>query len=290
LNQEAIVVSDLPNMLIAAGGALRKIESDVNIEATPLLHSSQAAGLIDPLIMRFSQTAEDISDQFQATEEAYVLAYRMSGAFKSAFSDGPPEGVENADHLAQAKARSTVVVVADTDLLWDQYAYHLQNFFGRIVATPQNGNSMFAHNVAENLTGSRDLIGLRSRGMGDRPFEVIEKKLREAQAKYRETKEELDRQEREIITKLDQLQQSTSDTGVLNSALIEERKNLKRKQAETSRKLRELSRLLREDVEKLTFWLKFLNIGLMPFMVIVAGLLVAGIRIAQRKRHAANQQ
>ncbi|MFW5870196.1 MAG: GldG family protein [Candidatus Sumerlaeota bacterium] len=283
MNSEQIITNDLSQIVVSKAGALETVETDAEIETVVLLHTTDKAGTIDPLFLKLSPAGAPM-DEVEGAGEEMALAFKVSGSFKSAFGDGAPEGVKTGRHLTESQQPATIVVVADTDLISDRYAYNVQNFFGRMVASPANGNSILAANAAENLTGSRDLISLRSRGMSDRRFEVVEKLLRDAQAEYRERLKELEEKERAISQDLRQLQQTNPDVGVLNTTVAQKRKELLAQQAETQSQLRDLRRNLREDVEKLGIWVKFINIGLMPFLVILAGLFVVAMRVMQRKR------
>jgi hypothetical protein len=54
--------------------------------------------------------------------------------------------------------------------------------------------------------------------------------------------------------------------------------NFRKRVTETRRELKELRKNLRQDAESLVFWTKLLNIGLMPLLVVLAGLAVLLIR------------
>ena len=54
--------------------------------------------------------------------------------------------------------------------------------------------------------------------------------------------------------------------------------NFRRISAETRRELKEVRKELRRDSESLEFWTKLVNIGAMPVLVAVAGVLLAIMR------------
>ena len=54
--------------------------------------------------------------------------------------------------------------------------------------------------------------------------------------------------------------------------------NFRTRATETRRELKELRKNLRQDAESLVFWTKLLNIGLMPLLVVLAGLAVLLMR------------
>ena len=57
--------------------------------------------------------------------------------------------------------------------------------------------------------------------------------------------------------------------------------NFRKSAAETRRDLKEVRKNLREDTDRLEFWTKVMNIGLVPLLVALAGLVVA---VAHRRR------
>ena len=75
-------------------------------------------------------------------------------------------------HVASGKVN--VIVVADTDLLNDQFWVEVRDFLGQQVAIPNAHNAAFVLDALENLSGSDALISLRGRGISDRPFELVE--------------------------------------------------------------------------------------------------------------------
>ena len=62
-----------------------------------------------------------------------------------------------------------------------------------------------------------------------------------------------------------------------------ELENFRKKAAETRRDLKELRKNLRVDSDKLEFWTKVFNIGLVPLLVALAGLVLAFGRRRQER-------
>src|SRR3546814_12954428 len=56
--------------------------------------------------------------------------------------------------------------------------------FGQNVFAPIAANADFLVNAIDNMAGSSDLIGLRSRGRAQRPFEKIEAMRRDADQQF----------------------------------------------------------------------------------------------------------
>jgi len=288
MNEQEIITTDLPRVVMVTAGVLQTVKSDSELKTEVLLSTTDQAGMLDSLIMKFARSPEDIADQFTKAGNDLALAMKVTGKFNSAFNRKIPEGTDPNSHIEKSKAPATVIVIADSDIISDNYAYEVQNFFGTRIASPSNGNSILAFNAAENLTGSQDLINLRSRGMQSRSFEVVEKINREAQAQYREALQELEAEQRRLSGELDQLERSSTDAGAFNTALAQKRKELLAKQAATQKQLRELRLRTREDVEKLGMQVKFINIALMPLVVILIGIAVFMLRASRRRRSRIN--
>ena len=50
------------------------------------------------------------------------------------------------------------------------------------------------------------------------------------------------------------------------------------------RQLREVQRALREDIERTGFWVKMLNIALVPLLIAIGGILVLAMRRRRRSQ------
>ena len=86
--------------------------------------------------------------------------------------EGSPEGV--------------VILVADSDFAYDAIAGRAQQVLNQTVFVPSNGNLNFIQSSVEQLAGDSDLIGIRSRSSGNRPFVVGEQNGSRGRAKIPE--------------------------------------------------------------------------------------------------------
>ena len=144
-----------------------------------------------------------------------MIAARLSGSIKTAFPDGRPaagsvdaEADESelidsdetnlaivpeqaAEHISESITDTQMVLVADVDLLSDRLWVQVQNFFGQRIPSAFADNGNFVINALDNLTGSTDLISVRSRGTTNRPFSLVEGMRLSAEAQYRETEQSL---------------------------------------------------------------------------------------------------
>ena len=121
-------------------------------------------------------------DTVRPTGVRYAMAARITGPAKTAFPKAPG---------AVQQGNVQLVIVADSDIWDDRFWVHVTNQLGRTVAEPFADNGALILNAVENLTGSDDLISLRTRGSSDRPFTVVQAMQQSAELKYRETQDRL---------------------------------------------------------------------------------------------------
>ena len=126
-----------------------------------------------------------------------VIAARVRGVLKSAFSGPPPlPGDQKRPddfpaYKAQTDGPANMVVVADSDILADRFWVRVADFFGQQTATPFSDNGPFVANLIGTLAGSDALIGLRSRGDTNRPFTLVAAMQSDAEAQFRQTQQAL---------------------------------------------------------------------------------------------------
>jgi ABC-type uncharacterized transport system involved in gliding motility auxiliary subunit len=238
----------------------------------------------------------ELLNGFKATGTRYVIAARLEGPVKTAFPDGPPaakdEGRDKpvddtlkAAHRASAD-NANLVLVADVDMLSDRLWVQVQPFLGQRLLNAFANNGDFVINALDNLSGSSDLIGLRSREIYSRPFTTVEKLRRDADAKFRETEQELQSQLSDTERKLGELQAGRSDKSsmLMNSEQQAEIQRFLDEQVRIRQQLRAVRHELDQDIENLGTKLKVLNIIVMPLVLIGALLLAV---FARRRGKAA---
>jgi len=189
----------------------------------------------------------------------------------------------------ESKGPIQAVIIADTDLLQDRFWVQMQNLFGQAVAMPLSNNMDFVTNALDNLTGSNDLIGLRSRGISQRPFERVEALQREAETRLRAKERELQAQREETEKKIAELQrpgQAAAAQGgqvTLSPAQQEEIEKFKGELLKIRRDLRGVQLDLRKDIERLKTRLWFFDIALIPLLVTVIAIGLGIWRMRRRR-------
>ena len=137
-----------------------------------------------------------------------------------------------------------------------------------------------------------ELISLRSRGVSSRPFEEVEELRRNAETKYRETEQKLQKELQSTEQKLRDLQRSASlevneGSPILSKEHAETLQIFRDQIINIRKKLRDVQRELRVDIEELGLLLKIYNVWLMPLFVSIASILVFGFRRRKRISHLA---
>ncbi|WP_428100654.1 Gldg family protein [Candidatus Rariloculus sp.] len=196
----------------------------------------------------------------------------------------PPEG----DHLTSIE-RGNVILVGDVDILSDRlWIQRQRSVFGQQLATAFANNGDFVTNALANLSGSTDLIGLKSRQTYSRPFDTVEALQREADARFRETEQQLQAELAETERRLVELQSARDDTSSLLMS-PEQEAELRRFQDEQLRirqELRTVQRNLDSSIERLGITLKVINIGAVPLALTVLALLVVWLKRTRRRTPA----
>jgi ABC-type uncharacterized transport system involved in gliding motility auxiliary subunit len=291
-NSENVVTAGLESMLFPLAGALAKAK-DSPYHFEPLVRSGKNAGLVDAF--KAGMGLDDIRREFVPGKEPLYLCAQVSGKFKTAFPNGPPkdekakedkEQEASKKQIMEAKQSCNVVVVADADLLADPFYVQRGNFLGITVSKVFNDNLNFVSNACETLTGSNDLIALRTRGRFERPFEVVLALQQKAQERWLSKEKELMKQAEETNQKLRELetQKDASQKLIISSEQEKEIAKFKEQKSTIDHELKEVRKNLRADIENLGNTLKAINIFLMPFLVAIAGLIFAYTRHRRMKK------
>ncbi len=290
INKKDVVTAQLDNLLFPSAGALSGTPA-TGIEQTVLLHTTKKSELVDGMSAQFN--GQKIADDFKASGNEYALAVRLKGKFKTAFPDGKPEekpadDKEKKDEkkapddsLKESKMDGVVILVADTDFIYDNFCVEVNPMFG--IATPINGNLGLAQNMVEQLAGDVSLVGTRSRGAMRRPFTVVQKMQAEAEDSYREKIRKLNEDLQATQAQLNELQAKKEPGQKLILSPEQQAKitEFSKQKRNSERDLRELRKNLRQDIDSLENRLKWVNIAGMPFLVIIVGI---GVAIAQKQR------
>lgn len=288
-NQKDVITANLESMLMPVAGAI-EILPDTTLTVEPLVTTSPNNQLVDA--QAHNQDVEALRRDFKPSGTVRNLAVRISGTFKTAFPDGKPQPAAGKDAtppaddgaagkvLTTGTKKATVVVVADSDLLYDGYYLSKQNFLGFDITNVFNDNLNFLLNASEMLTGNPALINIRSRGTFERPFTRVQELERKAQARWLDQEQALVRKVDETNEKLRMLEQRKdgSQHAILSKEQEQEIARFQEEKLRINKQLKVVRRNLRADIERLGMTVKFINIFLIPLLIGIGGIIFAIVR------------
>ncbi len=320
-----LITTEIDNMIMATAGAL-SMKAGSGMSFTPLVATSEQSMLLEAEKLKGGRPDFlSIVRDFKPSGRRLTLAARISGPSKTAFPDGPPPVAEYLKEDPEAKRKKQLeddpmplkktdaekrkeaedlrarlvkahrattaqplhaVVVADADMLQDRFWVQAQNLFGQTISVPVSDNMNLATNAIDNLTGSNELIGLRSRGVSRRPFTLVEDLTRKAELNLRAKERELQKQREETERKLSELQtpgrgQQAGDRTILSPAQLKEIEKFKAELLGIRKQLRAVQLGLRRDIEVLEGRLWLFNIGMIPLLV---AFVAVGLGLARMRR------
>ncbi|MDG1050642.1 MAG: GldG family protein [Planctomycetota bacterium] len=279
INSDDILTAPLNKLRFFMPGTLSRTEdAPEGVTVEPLVTTTaDGGGTVDTLTLMGPLDPQIVADSFLENAPEATIAVRVSGAVRTAFPDGAPGAAqadgEEADtekedlHLTESTAPFNALVFADADMLHDSvWAQPMQDIFGNVRLQPQVDNASLLVSALENMSGSSDLISLRSRAEFSRPFTRKEALMLDAQERYRAEEVELEAKLADTQSRLDQLQRDKDPSSalILSAEQEEQIQAFRAEQVETRGKLREVKRELRAEIDALGTRLKLINIFLIP--------------------------
>jgi ABC-type uncharacterized transport system involved in gliding motility auxiliary subunit len=303
INKEDALGAAVSDLLMPFTGAFTGKPTE-GLKEDVLVKSSAQAGLVDLSLMEAGPDA--IRKGLKTDQTAYPVAIRLSGKFKTAFPDGKPETKGSATpspspapqagasaspaskeaYLKEGKSEGVVILVGDSDFAYDAIAGRAQQVLNQTVFVPSNGNLNFIQSSIEQLAGDSDLIGIRSRSSGNRPFVVVNKMEAAAQQKYQSKIDDLEdnlNQTRQKLAALQTSKQSDQKT-LLSPEQQAEIKKFQENEATVNKELKEVRKNLRQEIDSLQTTVTWVDIAGMALIVTIVGLVLA---LVKRSRRAA---
>lgn len=276
LDPNDAITGDLKQIQFGTAGALDAVDGS-GTTITPLIVTGPKSMRMDA--GKFSGLPDIVAlfREFKPADKRETLAVRITGISKTAFPEAP---------LKEAKQPIQVVVVADTDMLTDQFWVNTNNFLGQQVAVPIADNGGFVINALENLTGSPALSSLRGRGVQARPFTFVDSIRQDAEMQFRAKEQGLTSRLGELEKKLKDMQVRRDETGaaILSPQDKQTIESYRGEMLATRQELREVQRALRQSIESLESIITFINIGFVP---IVFGLILIVAAVMRHRRRRA---
>lgn len=275
VSDDEIITKGFENLYFPlAGGFTVKGDSDVSIET--LISSSDQVVLIAG--QEATQADSGIFARQQPTGESYGLVMRLNGKFKTAFSKGDPDAeTEDGEEapvsgLQEATEPSSVYLISDADFLFDRACFQ-QSQQGYVAV---NNNAALLQNILDQCTGSKHLIGSRSRASTTRPFTIIKEMETDFEKDLHEDVDRARTRMNEIVQELQNLQmQKTQGTAlVLTDEQEAKIRELQAQQMKLRRDLREKEKSLRDRKDKLYAKITWMTVASTPLFVAISGLAV----------------
>lgn len=257
MNQRDRVTANLDRLVLSSAGAL-SIGENSPLHIEPLLQSSDFSKLISvDKLMLASEDPEQLLNKFVSSQEPFVLSARFTGLLKNA---------------SNKASKVNFIVITDTDILSDRLWVSENNLYGQSVFNAQASNGDFFSNIIDELSGSDDLISIRSRGMVSRPFTKVDQIRRTSEQKYRDSQAQLLLNLETLQSKINKIQ----ETGQKPEDLLKnaEYKALVTEKIKLRQNLRRIQQGMNEQVEQLGRNIKLLNIFLMPMILLIIALVV----------------
>jgi ABC-type uncharacterized transport system involved in gliding motility auxiliary subunit len=287
-NSQALATAQLNTMLFVEPGSL-SLKPGTALTFTPLVETSAKAGELDSASLQFAQP-DELARQLTPSGRKTIAAL-VSGQFKTAFPGGMPkdEPAGDADKkpdapapapaapagpaLKESATTSTLIVVADTDWLLDDFSIRKFNVLGTSAAEPLNDNLSFAANALDFLAGSQDLISIRGKGSSVRPFTVVKAMEAQANEKYQEKLTGLEAQLSAVQAKITDLEGKKTEGNRLIASpeaakAIEE---FQQQEATLRAERRGIRLALRQDIDALEHRLLAINLFATPLLVCAFG-------------------
>ena len=291
LSRQDIVTTNLDYIFVKSAGALENLNTNKNLKIEPLIKTSKNAMLVERYKMQFRADPEELLKNFVSQEKSYLVGARIKGTLKSAYSKEDSKNFLNVGGMQYKNIinNANILVFTDTDLLTDITWVSKQDMFGRNNITPMADNGRLVINALESMSGGANLIGLRGRGVSNRPFLVVENIQKNAELSYREKELSLQNQLEDTEKKLQAIQNNDvaneNNTTSQQSDTIEEFKN---KIYQIRKDLRDVQRQLNVDIDNLETNIKLINIWLMPLIVIFLYVII--LIISNRRRKEFNKK
>jgi ABC-type uncharacterized transport system involved in gliding motility auxiliary subunit len=288
------ITSQVQRVNVASSGFIRAVDGlpqdAPRARISPLLTTTKAGTTMTVDALGPSPDPKALFTSFVPGNQQLTLAARLEGSVRSAFAEVPKNAANEpivplVTHRATGEAVN-VLLFADADLLADNLWVRETNFFGMpsLQKLADNGD-LFAAAV-DNFAGSTDLVQVRTRDMGSRPFTRVEDIRRQAEQDNLKEQQRLQQkvdETRERIAAL-RTQRGASEQGLLLSPeQQEELSKLQQDFAQTRKDLRAVNLTMQRDIDRLGWFLRAVNIALVPLAVIIVALIIAGLRWQVRR-------
>lgn len=296
LNQVDFLFSGVLNELTMTDEELKA----TNLERTPLIMTTSRGNSwrVDNQFELMTPDMGSLMKKFTDGTQPVKMGYLVTGKFKSAFPNGldietdapadanDPNGPKKKVHIAgvaQADSNCAVAVFADVDFISDILAYR-NSMFGMMIV---GDNSAVIMNAIDDLSGSSELISIRSRGNFKRPFVVVDKIEAEADLQTAEKEDEINKKiegfENDLRTILSSAKEGQEE--LLESSILQKKKDLELKIVEARKELQEIKKIKVQRKEQLGNKLRNFNMLAAPAVILLIAIVLGVYRSTRKRRY-----
>ncbi|MGI9421660.1 MAG: GldG family protein [Hyphomicrobiaceae bacterium] len=315
INNDDVVADGAKVINLASSGFITQ-EEKATTKLQPLLRTTKnAMEVASSKLLGYQPDPVGLLRDYKPGSKPLVLAARVQGPITTAYPDGRPQpkadpgkGKDGQANTAKADAAQTdttkadtkkadadqtksgklnAIVIADSDILYDEFWVQVREMLGQRISLPIAHNAIFVVNALENLSGGEALSGLRGRGVDDRPFDLVDDIRRDAEHRFRQKEQTLVSRLSGLQDKLSKVEKRSEDGGIILSD--DDKAEIDKFRGEmvaTRKELRDVKHAMRADIDQLEGFLKFINIAGVPLLFGFGGIAVAAFRrrkIAARK-------
>jgi ABC-type uncharacterized transport system involved in gliding motility auxiliary subunit len=279
LNQENIVTANLNKLdFVFAGAFVGDVKPGLKKDV--LIKTDSYSNIFNSFSINIS--SEYIMNNFISGKNPLDIALEVSGDFPTAFPEKVKENNKKDNkYLLKSKTPSSVILVGDADMLFNPFCVAKKQVYDQTVIDVINSNLDFVLNAVDQQSGGQDIIDIRTRGTKNRDFVKFDQIFNNAKKKYRKQISVLEKQLTESSKFVKEIQEKQRDNKAikLNDEQINTIRKHKLEQRDTQRKLRELRKRLREDLDTLKLRIQLLDIAFPPLLVIIIGIIVSVLRL-----------
>lgn len=280
-----LITSELGLVRFITSGHYNKLPAETNLKKgelprkttwSPLITTSEDVMILDAQKVEDTTDTSKFMDSFKPTGKKQTLAVKITGRAGSAY----PEFSNLKGYIPYSQEDSTLILVADTDILRNGLWVNKQQLENKVMYVPIADNGTFVMNALDYLAGSNDLISLRSRSDVAKTFRLVQDIKRKSEVQFRKKEKELENKAKSIEAELGQMKKVASGNNTnlpsksQRDAITKVRENL----INIRKELRNVRFQLRQEINKLSSIISFVNIALMPSVVILIALCVPFIR------------
>ncbi len=290
INQNVPFTGFVSSLLLAESGHFTQENIAEGLTYTPLLQTTANSRYVARQDLD-TKPAQMLGSALLGTLQQRDLGALLAGTFQSTYTDMPaavkqyyrdyaddPEDVTYPQHTKTSGATGRILLLGDLDFLHDEFALYQENRLGEQRLGLANDNLTFFYNAVQYLAGDQVLLPIRGKAVDQRPFTRIENLLERVAAKYQALEQELVAELFEVSQRLRKLQGDQKAEQALQSSVQEEVAAFKAREIDIKRKLRDVRRNLRQDVETLQRQIIAVNLLVAPLLLAAGGLMLWRLR------------